>query len=107
MVVTNVRDPGNPAMTAIGKFFGSELRSRYVNLIWIAGMKKEGYAGAAEICTGTPLGSAERVTQTGAWSLVPAIRPWRDRFALAWTEYRPASSWLHDGTGEVDFAVVG
>lgn len=57
--------------------------------------------------TGAPMGSAERVTQTDAWSLVPAIRPWRDRFALAWTEYQPASSRIHDGTGEVDFTVVG
>ena len=55
---------------------------------------------------GMPLGSIERVTRSETWSLVPAIRPWRKGFALAWTEYRPASSDIHDGTGEVAFTVV-
>jgi cobaltochelatase CobN len=49
MVVTNTRDPGRPEMTSIEKFIGSEFRSRYVNPTWIAGMKKEGYAGAGEM----------------------------------------------------------
>ena len=53
-----------------------------------------------------PLESVRRVTQTTAWSLVPAIRAWRKGFALAWTEYRPASGEVHDGTGEVAFTVV-
>ena len=55
---------------------------------------------------GMPLGSAERLTRTDSWSLVPAIRPWRNGFALAWTEYQPASSQVHDGTGEVVFTIV-
>ena len=55
---------------------------------------------------GMPLGSVERVTRSETWSLVPAIQPWRKGFALAWTEYRPASSDIHDGTGEVAFTVV-
>ena len=55
---------------------------------------------------GRPLGSAERVTHTDNWSLVPAIQPWHHGFALAWIEYRPASSQVHDGTGEVSFALV-
>jgi hypothetical protein len=55
---------------------------------------------------GMPLESVRRLTRTDAWSLVPAIRPWRKGFALAWTEYRPASGKMHDGTGEVAFAVV-
>ena len=55
---------------------------------------------------GMPLGSAERLTRTDSWSLVPAIRPWRNGFALAWTEYQPASSQVHDGTGEVAFTIV-
>jgi cobaltochelatase CobN len=46
VVVTNTRDPGRPEMTSIGKFIGTEFRSRYVNPTWIEGMKKEGYAGA-------------------------------------------------------------
>ena len=36
-------------MTAIDKFVGSELRSRYVNPTWIEGMQREGYAGAGEM----------------------------------------------------------
>jgi hypothetical protein len=55
---------------------------------------------------GMPLGSIERLTRTDAWSLVPAIRPWHTGFALAWTEYLPASSTIHDGTGEVAFTLV-
>ena len=46
LVVTNTRDPGNPEMTSMDKFIGMEFRSRYVNPNWIAGMQKEGYAGA-------------------------------------------------------------
>lgn len=55
---------------------------------------------------GMPSGSSERLTRTEAWSLVPAIRPWRKGFALAWTEYRPTSSETHDGTGEIAFTLV-
>jgi hypothetical protein len=55
---------------------------------------------------GMPLGAADRLTRSEAWSLVPAIRPWGKGFALAWTEYRPASSEVHDGTGEVAFTLV-
>ena len=55
---------------------------------------------------GVPLASEQRMTASNAWSIVPAIRPWRTGFALAWTEYRPTSSQLHEGPGEVAFAVV-
>jgi cobaltochelatase CobN len=46
LVVTNTRDSGDPQMSTIDEFIGSEFRSRYVNATWIEGMKKEGYAGA-------------------------------------------------------------
>ena len=46
MLITDTRDPGNPAMTGLDKFVGREFRSRYVNPEWIRGMQKEGYAGA-------------------------------------------------------------
>lgn len=49
MVVTNTRDPSKPEMTSLDRFIGQEFRSRYVNPTWIEGMKKEGYAGAAEM----------------------------------------------------------
>ena len=49
LVVTNTRDPGNPEMTPIDKFIGTEFRSRYVNPTWIEGMQREGYAGAGEM----------------------------------------------------------
>ena len=54
---------------------------------------------------GMPREPALRVTQTAQWSLVPAIRPRRDGFALAWTEYSPAGE-MHDGTAEVFFTSV-
>jgi hypothetical protein len=57
--------------------------------------------------TGAPLGAEQRITRTTTtWSLVPAIRRWRKGFALAWTEYQPTSSQIHEGTGEVMFTVV-
>ncbi len=49
LVVTDSRDPGNPAMRSIDEFIGREFRSRYVNPTWIQGMQKEGYAGAGAI----------------------------------------------------------
>lgn len=49
MVVTNTRDPGNPQMTPIDRFIGTEFRSRYINPTWIEGMQGEGYAGANEM----------------------------------------------------------
>ena len=52
---------------------------------------------------GKSLGNAERLTRR---SLVPAIRAWQNGFALAWTEYSPASDQLHDGTGEIAFTLV-
>jgi hypothetical protein len=55
---------------------------------------------------GMPLGAADRLTRSEAWSLVPAIRSSGKGFALAWTEYRPASSQVHAGTGEVAFTLV-
>jgi hypothetical protein len=54
---------------------------------------------------GMPREPARRLTQTATWSLVPAIRPRRDGFALAWTEYAPAGE-MHDGTAEVFFTSV-
>jgi hypothetical protein len=55
---------------------------------------------------GMPIGAEERITSSPTWSLVPAIRPWRRGFALAWTEYQPTSSQVHEGTGEVAFTPV-
>ena len=55
---------------------------------------------------GVPLGAEQRITGRNIWSIVPAIRPWRAGFALAWTEYQPTSSQIHEGPGEVVFAVV-
>ena len=54
---------------------------------------------------GIPLGSEQRITGSRTWSIVPAIRPWRAGFALTWTEYQPTSQ-IHEGPGEVVFAVV-
>ncbi|MEN7538479.1 cobaltochelatase subunit CobN [Aurantiacibacter flavus] len=46
LVITDTRDPGNPAMIGLEQFIGREFRSRYVNGKWIRGMQAEGYAGA-------------------------------------------------------------
>ncbi|RIV85496.1 cobaltochelatase subunit CobN [Aurantiacibacter xanthus] len=46
LVITDTRDPGNPAMIGLEQFIGREFRSRYVNPKWIEGMQAEGYAGA-------------------------------------------------------------
>jgi hypothetical protein len=81
--------------------------SGYVGLAW-----SDKAPGAHEIyfqafnAAGMPLAAARRLTHSDTWSLVPAIRPWKKGFALAWTEYKPASSQLHGGTGEVDFMLI-
>lgn len=36
--------------------------------------------------TGAPLGEARRITSNPTSSLIPAIKPWRNGFALAWVE---------------------
>ncbi len=46
LVITDTRDPGNPAMIGLDRFIRREFRSRYVNPTWIRGMQEEGYAGA-------------------------------------------------------------
>lgn len=55
---------------------------------------------------GASQGAARRLTQTANWSLVPAIQPWGNGFALAWIEYTPASVEVHVGTAEVFFVQV-
>jgi hypothetical protein len=42
--------------------------------------------------SGKPLAAARRITHTLAQSSIPAIRPWRDGFALAWNEYEAAQA---------------
>ncbi|MCF6148880.1 MAG: cobaltochelatase subunit CobN [Candidatus Kuenenia sp.] len=46
LMVTNIMNPAKPEMTSIDRMMGMELRSRYLNPEWIAGMKKEGFEGA-------------------------------------------------------------
>jgi hypothetical protein len=55
--------------------------------------------------TGQPLADARRITRNGTSSLVPAIRSWRDGFAMAWNEFKPGAE-AHAGTSEVAFALV-
>jgi hypothetical protein len=42
-----------------------------------------------------------RLTENVTWSLVPAIQPRRDGFALAWNEYALGTVKIHDRTSEV------
>jgi hypothetical protein len=61
---------------------------------------------------GEPLADDQRLAETPTHSMIPAIRPWRDGFALAWGEIVTSTqieldSTTHDeSTGEVLFAFV-
>lgn len=56
---------------------------------------------------GAPLSEPRRLTDTAAASLIPAIEPWGQGFALVWNEY-DARSLEHDakGRGQIVSAVV-
>jgi hypothetical protein len=56
--------------------------------------------------TGTMREPERRITHTSTWSLVPAIRPSGTGFALAWTEYGPASVDVHQGAAEIYFHTI-
>jgi hypothetical protein len=56
--------------------------------------------------SGAPRQPARRLTGNTTWSLVPAIRPRGDGFALAWNEYQPESVDVHNGGSEVFFLPV-
>jgi hypothetical protein len=55
---------------------------------------------------GAPLAPATRLTSTRAASLIPAIEPWRDGFALAWSEHVPTDEPHGGGRSEIAFAIV-
>jgi uncharacterized iron-regulated membrane protein len=57
---------------------------------------------------GKAAGEPRRLTRNATLSLIPAVRPWRDGFALAWNEFVPDPRDVHgpDGRSEVMFAVV-
>jgi hypothetical protein len=46
--------------------------------------------------SGAPLGEARRITTNPTGSLIPAIKSWRNGFALAWTEVTLNSEDIHD-----------
>lgn len=54
---------------------------------------------------GAPLADAVQLTHNATQSLIPAIRPWRDTFALVWNEFAPGTQGPHgsDGRSEVFF----
>jgi hypothetical protein len=56
--------------------------------------------------TGASREPARRITQTAQWSLVPAIGPRRNGFALLWNEYQPASVEVHIGTSQIFFSTL-
>jgi hypothetical protein len=43
-----------------------------------------------------PQSEPQRLTETPTDSLIPAIKPWRDGFAVAWDEVAPGSAGIHD-----------
>ena len=63
--------------------------------IYFQAFDRDGRASAAPL----------RVTRSSTSSLVPAIEPWRDAFALAWTEFAPSGRG-HEGRSEIAFALV-
>lgn len=55
---------------------------------------------------GTMVEPERRITNTSAWSLVRAIRPDGAGFAVAWTEYVPASVEVREGRAEIYFEKI-
>ena len=55
---------------------------------------------------GRALTASRRVTDNSMSSLIPAIVRWRDGFALAWSEFVPATPGGHGGRSEIAFALV-
>jgi hypothetical protein len=49
---------------------------------------------------GAPLDATQRLTATATSSLIPAIEPWRDGFALAWNELALGSGDPHDPSAQ-------
>jgi hypothetical protein len=43
-----------------------------------------------------PQAAPQRLTETPTNSLIPAIKPWRDGFAIAWDEVAPSAAGVHD-----------
>lgn len=58
--------------------------------------------------TGEPLGTERRLTTNATSSRIPAIKPWRDGFALAWNEVSPGDRGEHgaDARSEAMFLLV-
>ena len=57
---------------------------------------------------GVPIGAAIRLTDNVSDSLIPAIRSWRNGFALAWNEFVRGRAGGHgdDGRSAVWFSFV-
>ena len=55
-----------------------------------------------------PQAEPQRLTETPTNSMIPAIKPWRDGFAVAWDEVTPGAAGMHDETtrAEVLFMTV-
>ncbi|MDR1040655.1 MAG: cobaltochelatase subunit CobN [Deltaproteobacteria bacterium] len=48
-LVTDQRSRGKALVTGLDDVIGAEMRARYLNPVWIRGMKEEGYAGAGQM----------------------------------------------------------
>jgi len=56
---------------------------------------------------GNPLAEPHQITHTGTDSLIPAIKPWSNGFALAWNEYAPKGPGHPAGArSEIAFTLV-
>ena len=60
-----------------------------LGLAWCEDIKGQSEVFSQQFdASGAALGAAQRVTDNATQSSIPAIRPWRDGFALAWNEYQ-------------------
>jgi hypothetical protein len=95
---------------SIGAYVAWNARRRRFGLAWC-----DNTEGQHEIYfqsfddRGSPAGPARRLTFNGTDSLIPAIAPAEDGFAIAWNEYTRASRDVHESAeerSEIAFALV-
>ncbi|HEU4619734.1 MAG TPA: hypothetical protein VFV10_16975, partial [Gammaproteobacteria bacterium] len=95
----------NTAGHSIGAYVASS-GGRY-GLAW-----SDDTAGSYEIyfqsfsADGAPEGSVHRLTSTPAPSLIPAIRPYREGFAIAWTEVTRPGRAMHDASARAEIMLT-
>jgi hypothetical protein len=92
---------------SIGAYLG--WNGERIGLVWCddSGGNYEAYFQSLD-ASGTPIAPPRRLSDTPTNSMIPAIEPWREGFALAWTEviFPPVGADAEDTRGEVVFTTV-